>query len=167
MNTSELLETIRAQRAALDRLLVPLSEAQLCTPTLEGQRSIKDILMHLAAWEQLCAQWIEDFLHGHTPQIPQEDDDTINERVFLANRSRPLSEVQALSSQAYQRLFTQIEALTQTLSEEDLNAPHRFVWTEPWKGHSLVAVIAANSYDHYRGHIQQIRAWIDQAQGQG
>ena len=31
----------------------------------------------------------------------------------------------------------------------------------------LLAVIAANSYDHYQGHIQQIQAWIDQTQGQG
>ena len=164
MNKSELLETVRAQRAALDSLLAPLSEIQLCTPTLEGQRSIKDVLVHLAYWEQLCAQWIEDFLGGRTSQTPDEDDDTVNERVFLANRNLPLSEAQKLSSQAYQRLLTRLEVLTQTISDEDLNAPHRFAWAEPWGDHSLLAVIAGNSYGHYQGHIEQIQAWIDQTQ---
>lgn len=165
MNKRELFETIRRQRTALESLLAPLSETQLCTPTLEGQRSIKDVLVHLAYWEQLCAQWIEDFLDGRTPQTPDEDDDTVNERIFLANRNLPLSEAQKLSSQAYRRLFTQLEVLTQTISDEDLNAPHRFAWAEPWRGHSLLAVIAANSYDHYQGHIQQIQAWIHRTQG--
>ncbi len=51
--------------------------------------------------------------------------------------------------------------LAQTLSEEDLNAPHRFAWTEPWPGYSLIAVIADNSYEHYHDHAQQISRWLD------
>ena len=51
---------------------------------------------------------------------------------------------------------------TKQPSEEDLNAPHRFAWTEPWPGYSLIAVIADNSYEHYHGHARQIHRLLDQ-----
>ena len=50
--------------------------------------------------------------------------------------------------------------------EEDLNAPHRFAWTETWPGYSLIAVIADNSYEHYHDHAQQIRRWLDAPKAQ-
>src|SRR5204863_3137182 len=94
MNKTDVLNTIQSAHASLEELLAPLNESQLCTPTLEGQLSIKDILVHLGAWERLCAGWIEALLCSETPDMPGEDEDTINERIFQENRNRPLHEVQ-------------------------------------------------------------------------
>lgn len=157
MNKTDVLNTIQSAHASLEDLLTPLSESQLCTPTLEGQRSIKDILAHIAAWERLCAGWIEAFLHSETPDMPDEDDDTINERIFQENRDRPLHEVQEDFQAAYQQFLGQVQALFQILPEEDLNDPNRF---SSLKGHSLLALIAGNSYDHYHEHAEQVRSWI-------
>jgi len=40
--------------------------------------------------------------------------------------------------------------------------PHRFAWTEG--GTSLVTYVAANSYEHYHEHAEQIREWIEKIQ---
>ena len=163
MNKTDVLETIRSAHTTLEELLAPLSETQFCTATLEGQRSIKDILAHIAAWERLCADSIAELVHGELPSLPEEDDDTINEQILLENRDRSLHEVQGDFRDAYQHLLRQVGVLFQTLSEEDLNDPRRFPWLE---GHSLLAFIAGNSYDHYGEHAEQIRAWLHASKGQ-
>ena len=157
MNKTDVLETIQSAHTSLEELLAPLSERQLCTATLEGQRSIKDILAHIAAWERLCADSIAELVHGELPSLPAEDDDTRNEQILLENRDRSLHEVQGDFRDAYQQLLRQVGVLFQTLPEEDLNDPHRFPWLE---GHSLLAFIAGNSYDHYGEHAEQIRTWL-------
>jgi hypothetical protein len=53
MDKAQTLKTIRIEHANLESLVAPLSESQLGSATLEGQRSIKDILAHIAAWERL------------------------------------------------------------------------------------------------------------------
>ena len=157
MNKTDVLNTIQSAHASLEELLASLSESQLCIPTLEGQRSIKDILAHIAAWERLCAGWIEAFLHGEAPDMPDEDDDTINERIFQENRTRPLHEVQEDFQVTYQQFLGQVQALFQILTEEDLNDPNRFSSLE---GRSLLALVAGNSYDHYHEHAEQVRSWL-------
>ncbi|HEX6556644.1 MAG TPA: ClbS/DfsB family four-helix bundle protein [Ktedonobacteraceae bacterium] len=157
MNKTDVLKTIQSAHASLEELLAPLSEAQFCTATFEGQRSLKDILAHIAAWERLCADSIAELVHGELPNLPEEDDDTRNEQIFLENRDRSLHEVQGDFRDAHQELLRQLGVLFQTLPEEDLNDPRRFPWLE---GHSLLAFIAGNTYDHYAEHAEQIRAWL-------
>jgi len=60
--------------------------------------------------------------------------------------------VLADSRQAYQQLLAQVHAL----SEEELTDPQQFSWTA---GQSQVPYVAANSYEHYREHAEQIRQW--------
>ena len=163
MNKTDVLKTIQSAHTSLEELLAPLSETQFCTATLEGQRSLKDILAHIAAWERLCADSIAELVHGELPSLPEEDDDTINEQILLENRDRSLHEVQGDFRDAYQQLLRQVGVLFQTLPEEDLNDPHRFPWLE---GRSLLAFIAGNSYDHYGEHAEQIRAWLHASKGQ-
>jgi hypothetical protein len=164
MNKTDVLNTIQSAHASLEELLAPLSESQLCTPTLEGQRSIKDILAHIADCERLCAGWIEVLLRNETPDTPDEDEDTLNERIFQENRNRPLHEVQEDFQAAYQQFLRQVRALFQILPEEDLNDPTRFSWLE---GRPLLALIAGNSYDHYQEHAEQVRSWLHTTKANG
>ncbi len=161
MDKETLLRTIQTEYAHLDSLIAPLSETQLCTPGSEGQWSIKDILAHVAVWEQICARWLEEFLRGETPQPSERLDRDSNNRIYRENRDRSLSEVRGLCRSAHEQFLHQVELLTQTYTEEDLNAPHRFAWTESWPGYSLISAIADNSYEHYQDHAQQIRNLLD------
>jgi hypothetical protein len=159
MDKTTLLNTIQAEYAQFESLITPLSEAQLCTSPFEGEWSIKDIMAHIAVWEQLCTRWLEEVVHGVTPQPSERIDSESNERIYRENRDRSLAEVQELFHHAHQQLLHQVNLLVQTFSEEDLNTPHRFAWTKAWPGSSLIAVIADNSYEHYYDHAQQIHRW--------
>lgn len=161
MDKTTLLNTIQAEYAQFESLIKPLSESQLCTSPFEGEWSIKDIMAHIAVWEQLCTRWLEEVVHGVTPQPSERIDSESNERIYRENRDRSLAEVQELFHHAHQQLLHQVNLLVQTFSEEDLNTPHRFVWTKAWPGSTLIAVIADNSYEHYYDHAQQIRRWHD------
>src|SRR6266566_2642530 len=96
-------------------------------------------------------------------QLSEEILTGMNDRIFLENRNRPLHEVQKDFRQMHERFLQQVTTLIHTFSEEEITTPHRFAWTEPWQGwvepqgHSLLAIIADNSYHHYRDHAQQIR----------
>lgn len=162
MDKTTLLNTIQAEYAQLESLLAPLNEAQLCAMPLDGEWSIKDIMAHVAVWEQICARWLEEFLRGVTPQPSERLEDGVNNRIYRENRDRSLAEVRELFHDAHQQLLQQVDLLAQTLSEEDLNGSHRFAWTEHWPGYSLIAVIADNSYEHYQDHAQHIRRLLDQ-----
>ncbi len=164
MDRAALLDAIQTERARFESLIAPLSEKQLCSPTLDGQWSVKDIMAHIAVWEQICTSWLEEFACGMTPQPSERNDFGINERIYRENRERPLAEVQELFSQAHQQFLRQVDQLVQTISEEDVSAPDRFAWTDSWPGHSLLAVIADNSYEHYYDHGEQIRRWLETSQ---
>jgi hypothetical protein len=161
MDKTTLLDTIQTKYAQLESLVAPLSEAQLCTAPSEGEWSIKDIMAHVAVWEQICSRWLAEFLRGVTSQPSERIEVGVNDRIYRENRDRSLAEVQELFHHAHQQFLQQVDLLAQTLSEEDLNAPHRFAWTEYWPGFSLIAVIADNSYEHYHDHAQQIHRWLD------
>jgi hypothetical protein len=161
MDKATLLNTIQTEYAQLESLLAPLNENQLCTVPFEGEWSIKDIMAHIAVWEQICTRWLAKFLRGVTPQPSERTEVGVNDRIYRENRDRPTAEVRELFHHAHQEFFRQVNLLTQILSEEDFNASHRFAWTEDWPGASLLAVIADNSYEHYQDHAQQIRHLLD------
>ena len=161
MDKTTLLNTIQTEYAQFESLIAPLSETQLCTAPSAGEWSIKDIMAHIAIWEQICARWLDEFLGGGIPQPSERLDDQSNDRIYRENRDRSLAEVQKLFHHAHQQFLHQVNLLAQTFSEEDLNAPHRFAWTESWPGYSLIAAIADNSYEHYQDHAQQIRRLLD------
>jgi hypothetical protein len=168
MDKTALLDTIQTEHANLEALIAPLGETQLCSPSLEEGWSIKDILAHIAIWERLCTGWLEQFLQGQTPQFSEEIlTGRVNDRIFLENRNRPLHEVQEDFRQIHERFLQKVTLLVLGHAEEEINTPHRFAWTEPWQGwvepqgHSLIAIIADNSFHHYRDHAQQIRRGLD------
>lgn len=158
MDKANMLGTMQAERAKLDGLLATLSAEQMCQRALENEWSVKDVLAHIATWERRCADWIQAGLRGERPDKPEkgytwEELDTLNEKTFLGNRERTLNDVQADARLAYQQLLEQVQAL----SEDDITNPQRFPWTD---GRGLIPFIAANSYEHYQEHFEQIHKWL-------
>lgn len=161
MDKTTLMNSIQTEYGQFESLIAPLTEMQLCTVPFEGEWSIKDIIAHIAVWEQLCTRWLEECVSGKTPHPSERVDQESNERIYRANRDYSLAEIQKLSQQAHQEFLNQMDVLFQKISEEDINASQRYAWTEFWPGSSLIAVIADNSYEHYNDHVQQIRSWLD------
>ena len=160
MDKTTLLNTIQVERARFEELIAPLNEEQLCSPTLEGEWSVKDIMAHIAEWELICARWLKEFVRGETPVPGERLDRESNDRIYKQYRDYSLPEVEQLFDSAHEEFLRQVNQVTEAYSEEDLNAPHRYVWTESWPGFSVIAAIADNSYEHYQNHGEQIQYWL-------
>ncbi|MEO9029122.1 MAG: DUF2087 domain-containing protein, partial [Ktedonobacteraceae bacterium] len=120
MDKRTLLNTISTEHARFETLVTPLSETQLCAAIFDEQWSIKDIMAHIAVWEQLCTCWLEEFLRGVTPQPSERLDNESNNRIYREHRDRSLAEVQNLFYSAHQQFLSQVNLLAQTCSEEEL-----------------------------------------------
>ncbi|HET8843598.1 MAG TPA: ClbS/DfsB family four-helix bundle protein [Ktedonobacteraceae bacterium] len=166
MDKTTLFNTIQSEYTRLNALIAPLSERQLCAPRFDEGWSVKDIMAHTAAWEQICSRWLDEAVRGVTPQPLEELDRKSNERIYQEYRDFSLEEVQEFFQRAHQQFLTCVARLAQAFSEEDLNMSHRFAWTDAWSGSSLLAVIADNSYEHYQDHSQQIRQRLETLSGE-
>jgi hypothetical protein len=161
MTKEKVLELIRSKRATLEEILKPLSEEQMTQPGAQDDWCVKDILAHIADWEQRMVQWVEESLRGDVPERPApgltwDDLDLLNERTYLKNKDRPLQEILAEFDGSYQQALGTVEYL----DEEDLIEPDRFGWRE---GDPLWHMIAANTWWHYDEHYEAIANWLKEA----
>lgn len=155
---AELLEMMQRSYTDFEALLAPLSAAQLTAPGVSGDWSIKDILVHLAAWQERAASIVEAAGRNERVQLdpPVSNDEEMNrfnDATFAANRSRPLAQAQQDFRTSYQRLH----AATEALNEEDLFNSTRFAWRN---GHALWETVKDNTYGHYDEHRTVIVAWL-------
>ncbi len=159
MNKTELLATIRADRARGEELLAQVGQEQMTVPGVVGKWSVQDVVVHLTSWEERAIAWLEAAQTGAPPAPPPWDSgldnfDQINEWIFQSNRGRPLSDVLTRSRQVFDHLVELVDAV----SSEDLITPGRFGWLE---GGTLLERIPGDSYEHYQEHGAMIRAWLD------
>ena len=154
-NKTALLQLVNQERQALEAILNRASQAQMTQSGVENGWSIKDILAHITAWEKLMCRWLEEAMHGLTPDRPQTDDDIdrINARLYQANRNKPLAEVLAGFHASYRRALEVIHSVP----EEALFDPHRYAWRG---GSPLWHMVGGNTFWHYRDHSKTIQAWL-------
>lgn len=156
---------VRVQ-AAFDRFLQAIAAFpadELVAPHLPGGWSVKDVLAHLAWWDQwllytfaLSARPMPD--HRPPPlfdEIPTDGQwaDRMNARVYEFNRTRDLSEIQAAFEAARQGILQ----LVQSLSDADIFAADGLsaVLGQP------AAPLLLGIYEHYEEHAHAIEALHD------
>ncbi|HEU5103920.1 MAG TPA: ClbS/DfsB family four-helix bundle protein [Roseiflexaceae bacterium] len=148
---AELLERIHSSYAALERTIGQLKQEHMTTP-IDGSWSAKDLLAHIAAWQQVMLQFhvggkpfeqvtrLENVPYGPTPV------DQINEAFYARDKDLPLAEVLQTFRAGHQQLLDTLE----TMSEAEL-LKH---YTPPGRtnGGRLLDWVAGDSYDHYDEH---------------
>jgi hypothetical protein len=154
---AQLLKDIYAERRRLESNLSTLSVEEIIRPGVTGIWSVKDILAHLAAWEQLFIGWYHAGLQGDTSTIPpvgmrQKAIDEINQHIYQQTKARNLEDVLAQFHASYHQMITIIEAIP----EEDMFIHDRFSWTGKL---TLADYIAGNTCNHYAWARLQIRKW--------
>lgn len=84
-------------------MLANLSEEEIVTPHFDLDWSIKDVVAHLWAWQQISIARIEGGLHNHKPEYPkwivdsidnwEEDSDRVNALTFERYHRKPWTEI--------------------------------------------------------------------------
>ena len=155
MNVAELSALIRQTSTRMELLLAQLSVAEINQPGAVGVWSVKDVLAHIAYWEQYTTGILAAVARGEAPTLVADDEtERRNASVIAQYYQRSLAAVISDWQQAREDLLEQLEYL----SDQDLNDADRFPWNN---GRTLLERIAGDSYDHEQEHIDQIRAWME------
>lgn len=164
MDKAQLLDEMNRGYATLETVLAPLDQQQMTTPGVTGDWSIKDIVAHLAVWQDYLVIRLQAAARNEVPAmygiVSDEDEgsaiDRLNAGFYEENKSRPLDDVLANLRTTYR----QIEDDVQTLNDEDLFEPKRFAWM---KGNALWELVEGNTYEHYQEHIASIQEWLSKS----
>lgn len=158
---------LAALRELFDRweeLLASLTEGQIITPRFDFDWSIKDVMAHLWAWQQISIARMEGGVRDQEPELPkwvvesienwEEDSDRVNALTFQKNHNRPWSEIHRIWSDG----FRQFLELGEKISERDLLDGDRYPWL---KGYPLAFILVA-SYDHHQEHFEKLTRWLEE-----
>ena len=147
---ARLLAELGQEWSNIERICAGLSEAEMLTHGVQGDWSVKDVLVHLAAWEKLLLDRLGYIFTGQEPQYPAmstwDDIHRFNAQVYEENRDRPLTSAVIEFRSLYQGVMTVLEALT----DEQLNQTYTYDFPDDHL--SLLQFIRANTIDHYREH---------------
>jgi hypothetical protein len=163
MNMKEhILAALHEQFERWNELLTGLSEVEINTPRFDLEWSIKDVMAHLWAWQQISIARMEGGGLDREPQYPQwivsvaqdweENADRINALTFESYHQKPWSEVY----KNWKNGFLQFMELGKQISERDLLDGDRYAWL---KGYSLAFILVA-SYEHHQEHLEKLTAWL-------
>jgi hypothetical protein len=161
---ASLLHNLKTERAAWEALVAQVGEAHLTEPGVEGDWSVKDVIAHIAAYEEWTADQLRAVARGErgpytSGAIPTTarglDVDARNAVIFEARHGQSLAETLAQARATFDGLVAAIEALP----EDTLSEPNRSGWT---KEQPLLEPVAGNTYEHYHEHIPLLKAWLAQ-----
>jgi hypothetical protein len=121
---SELSERLAANRAKLEATLARLTSEQRTAPGAVGEWSAKDVLAHLAEWEEMHIHWMELSACGQAPEVPApeytwkaDDVDRLNQAIYEKHCARTWEDVYGWAQAVHARFMAQYERL----SEDDLH----------------------------------------------
>jgi hypothetical protein len=163
MNMKEhILAALQEQFESWEELLAILSEEQLTTPQFDLGWSIKDVMAHLWAWQQISIARMEGGMLDRQPEYPhwmisiggdwEEDADRVNTLTFENHHEKSWPEVYL----NWRAGFLQFLELGEKISERNLLDGDRYSWL---KGYSLASILIA-SYDHHQEHIEKLQDWL-------
>lgn len=156
-----ILAALNEQFVSWEELLAGSSEEQITTPRFDLDWSVKDVLAHLWAWQQISIARMEGGLNDREPELPgwiseienwEENADQVNSVTYKTNHEKSWSEVHKMWGEGFLR-FLELGA---QISEKDLLDGDRFHWLN---GYNLAFVLIA-SYDHHQEHLEKVRTTL-------
>ncbi len=157
-----LLAALREEFDRWDELLTGLSEAEITTPLVPSNWSIKDVMAHLWAWQQRTIARIQAARLDREPEFPNwltgvDPDgegalDQVNAWLYESQRDEPWPSVHRKWREGFQQLIEAANAI----SEEDLLDK-----TWPWMREYPLYTVLVSSYGHHHlEHFESLRAWL-------
>jgi hypothetical protein len=165
MNMKEhILSALTEQFSHWEELLASLGDEQITAPHFDFSWSIKDVVAHLWAWQQISIARMEAAVLNREPEFPkwsaqsggdwEENANQTNAWIFETYHDQPWPEVH----QNWREGFLRFLDLAEPISEKDLLDGNRYAWL---KGYSLAFILVA-SYDHHQEHLEKLAAWLQE-----
>jgi hypothetical protein len=160
-----MLTLLKKEFYSWEELLTSLSEEQITILPLPNGWTIKDVLAHLTAWQQVSIARLDaarldrepilpGWLAGSDPESERERD-RFNAKIYETYRERPWSRVHRDWKNGFLRFLT----LGEEVPEESLMDAEKYPWL---KGYALFAVLQGSYEHHHIDHFEPLLAWVRQ-----
>jgi uncharacterized protein (TIGR03083 family) len=158
-----LLDRIRAGRTDFDTVLLAVPPEAVNEPVFAGGWSVKDLVAHIAAYEQWTAAQIAAGAEGRratdmelygVEELPEDPEgwDLDRQNAAIQERYAALSYPDALAfaEESFNRLLSALTALP----DDAVVRPGVQSWTE---GQAVIDVVPRQTYQHYLQHLPPLR----------
>lgn len=160
----QLLEQACTSYDALQTELDKLTPNAMVESGVVGEWSVKDVLAHLFAWQQMTLGWYRAGKRGETPVTPSEkytwrEIPALNQEIYETHHDRPLKKVQTALNASHREALDLIE----TMTDDELFTPKVYAWT---KTTTLGSYLTSATSSHYEWARKEIRRGIKAKQKQ-
>ncbi|HEX9116029.1 MAG TPA: DinB family protein [Anaerolineae bacterium] len=149
-----LFARLATARAALWRELVAVDRDVLETQPITGEWTAKDLLAHIAAWDDLHADRVALILAGRAHEIRRTNRDELNDRLYHERADWPLEQVVSVAQDARRRFLALLAPLTWTDLTTTYPTPD---------GDVSILFLAERRGQHDMVHTHELQAWQDEA----
>jgi len=159
----QLIQMLTEEFDRWEKLLTSISTEQITAPNRIANMSIKDIIAHLTAWQQVTVARLEAARKNRTPEYPgwppeldinADDVDKINAWIYTTYQERPWSSI----LKEWQERYLHVLILAQVSSEKNLMSAGKYAWL---KEYPLSAVLLG-TYEHHEEHREALLALLHQ-----
>ncbi len=157
MNKEEALARLSTSRRAVQEMIARLSESEITGPAVEGIWSVKDLLGHLAAWEQTLIRPLANLASGgiFSSEIIT-DHDAWNKEQSEKRRAANLLQIQTEFETIRQELLSNLAKLTDNQWERSFRAP--------WGDQNTIIEMVSGLAWHEEEHAKSIRKFLENRQ---
>lgn len=163
VNKENVLSRIKASYSRLYDFVEDLEGAAITKNLDRDGWTIKDILAHIAAWEDVLrgfhvqAQPFDQVVGMESADYWDTQQDEINEGFYQRYRDWSVEQVVSFARATHEHLVEILEALP----EGALSDPPAHYGGEAPRQNPLINYIAGNTYKHYEEHLTTIREILD------
>jgi hypothetical protein len=163
-NKDVVLSKIKASYSRLYDFVEGLEGAAITKSLEQDDWTIKDILAHIAAWEDVLsrfhiqAQPFDQVVGMESANYRDTEEDEVNERFYQRYRDWSGEQVVSFARATHEHLIEILEALP----EGALSDPPAHYGGEAPQQNPLINYIAGNTYKHYEEHLRMIQEILDQ-----
>jgi hypothetical protein len=165
MTRDEAFDRIERSWRPLDELAGRLDSDRLQTLVSDGWWTVKDHLIHLAAWEDSLLALLDSRDRAAAmgaPGLENAGTDAINAAVQMQHRDDVPEEAVSRFRETHRRLLDRLRGL----SDEDLSRPYSYYQPDADgldDGEPVSGWVAGNTFEHYDEHLAYIRAALERA----
>jgi hypothetical protein len=146
--SEQLLAALDETRDAVRAILAKLDPSAVVFPDV-GWR-VKDLLAHVAAWEDEAARSIEAYRDGRSYRIPNYTSEAVyNQEVYREWATADVATIRAEWETARDRLKAAVAAVGERLDTADL--------VFPWGARGSVKHLVGDMVGHEREHAEHLR----------
>jgi uncharacterized damage-inducible protein DinB len=155
-----LLARLATERSGLWWALAGLPAEALTAQPITGAWTAKDLLAHVAAWDETFCDWVRMASEDRVGEIAPMDLDAANARICEARREWPLAQAVEVCQAARRRFLALVEPLTW----DEMSRSHSMPWGERYSVlHWTQADVMQWRAWHDAEHTKEIHTWRETA----